>query len=323
MRTYKLKKLKRIHGIHFTPDSTRLLALGGTEVRGVETAVWLDLASGENVDRMDEMSDCYTLDPAMSRIVLAGAHQWQGIAPIQWKELPAGDAWHPFPGTPKKAKSAIPTFQEITGIAFDAAGERLAVSHYWRSRRAAQSDDSGYEHEVVILCFDPPQLLTRIWTPGSAQEIAFNADGTQIAFAGGVEGDPPVEVYDIATGKQLYQFEPPGTVTRCVLFTPDNRLIVANGRNVYVLPADKAETLFTLAGHPKQVNAVALTPDGKRILTASHDGTIRVWNADTGEALKAFDWQIGAITAVAFAPDGLTCAAVGLNGNVVVWDADE
>jgi WD40 repeat protein len=65
-----------------------------------------------------------------------------------------------------------------------------------------------------------------------------------------------------------------------------------------------------------------LTPDGKRLLTASHDGMIRVWDANTGEAGPAFDWDIGAVTAVAFSPDGLTCAAAGLNGKVIIWDVD-
>src|SRR6266571_3507383 len=31
------------------------------------------------------------------------------------------------------------------------------------------------------------------------------------------------------------------------------------------------------------VNSVALSPDGQRIVSGSHDGTIRVWNARTGE----------------------------------------
>ncbi|MDB5310651.1 MAG: hypothetical protein JWO38_4853 [Gemmataceae bacterium] len=70
------------------------------------------------------------------------------------------------------------------------------------------------------------------------------------------------------------------------------------------------------------MNAVALTRDGRRLLTASHDGLIRVWDAATGEPGPTFDWQVGPVTAVAFAPDGLTCAAAGLSGKVVAWDVD-
>jgi len=62
-------------------------------------------------------------------------------------------------------------------------------------------------------------------------------------------------------------------------------------------------------------------PDG-RVWSASADGTVCTWDADTGQAGPAFDWNIGPVTALAFAPDRLTCAAGGLSGKIVVWDVD-
>ena len=41
MRAYKLKKCKRVQGLHFTPDGARLLAVGGDEVRMVDTTLLL------------------------------------------------------------------------------------------------------------------------------------------------------------------------------------------------------------------------------------------------------------------------------------------
>ena len=76
MRAYKLKKCKRVHGIHFTPDGSRLLAVGGEEVRMVDCAVWLDLATGANVGRIEQFADCYAVDPALTRYVLGGVNLW-------------------------------------------------------------------------------------------------------------------------------------------------------------------------------------------------------------------------------------------------------
>jgi WD40 repeat protein len=89
---------------------------------------------------------------------------------------------------------------------------------------------------------------------------------------------------------------------------------------VYIFPPNGGEPQFVLGGHNGQVNAVAFSPGSKRLLSASHDGAIRVW--DEGHEVMAFDWKIGPVTAVAFSPDGLIAAAAGDKGQVVVWDVD-
>jgi WD40 repeat protein/tRNA A-37 threonylcarbamoyl transferase component Bud32 len=56
--------------------------------------------------------------------------------------------------------------------------------------------------------------------------------------------------------------------------------------------------------HQGTVNAVAYAPDGKTFVTASQDGTTRLWDAATGQALKAWREPKAQALAVAFAPDG-------------------
>jgi WD40 repeat protein len=186
-------------------------------------------------------------------------------------------------------------------------------------------------HELSIVDRDTGESHGELPTEVEARVMSFSADGARFAVTGGIDEDARVTVFDVAARRALFTYEPPGTITRCAQFLPDNRVVVANARDVYVLPAGGGDPQFALSGHPKQVNAVALAPDGRRLLTASHDGTIRAWEvpsakpegfANTGEAGASFDWKIGAITALCFAPDGLTCAAAGAKGDVVVWDVD-
>src|SRR5262249_23827192 len=44
--------------------------------------------------------------------------------------------------------------------------------------------------------------------------------------------------------------------------------------------------LRTLTGHAYSVNAVAVTPDGRRAVSASFDDTLKVWDLDSGAEIR-------------------------------------
>jgi WD40 repeat protein len=45
--------------------------------------------------------------------------------------------------------------------------------------------------------------------------------------------------------------------------------------------------ILMLSGHQERGNSAASSPDGRRIVTASEDGTARIWNAATGKEIVA------------------------------------
>ena len=79
--------------------------------------------------------------------------------------------------------------------------------------------------------------------------------------------------------------------------------------------------LKTLRGHLDAVTSVAFSPDGRRILTGSNDGTAKVWNAASGKELVTLKGHRGAVACAAFSPDGRRIATASTDGTAKVWEA--
>jgi len=77
----------------------------------------------------------------------------------------------------------------------------------------------------------------------------------------------------------------------------------------------------TLSGHTKRVECVAITPDGKRILSGSDDDTMRVWDAANGKALGS--WQASqhfVLSVVALSGQRAISAGAGRDPVLKIWD---
>jgi WD40 repeat protein len=84
--------------------------------------------------------------------------------------------------------------------------------------------------------------------------------------------------------------------------------------------ASKWEVQTTLKGHTDAVFSISFSPDGKVLATASRDGTVKLWETETGKALATLEGHDGDVYCVAFAPDGKTLVTAGDDKTVRVWD---
>jgi WD40 repeat protein len=74
---------------------------------------------------------------------------------------------------------------------------------------------------------------------------------------------------------------------------------------------------MTLKGHTDRVMSVAFSPDGKQL--ASADGTVKVWDAATGQEIPTLKRHIKGLNSVTFSPDGKRLSSAGRT--LKVWDS--
>ncbi|QIS21379.1 TIR domain-containing protein [Nocardia terpenica] len=73
----------------------------------------------------------------------------------------------------------------------------------------------------------------------------------------------------------------------------------------------------------KGVNTVAFSPDGKRIVSGGFDGTLRLWDTDSGQPIGVpLTGHTDSVTSVAFSPDGKRIVSGSNDQTVRLWDAD-
>ena len=76
-------------------------------------------------------------------------------------------------------------------------------------------------------------------------------------------------------------------------------------------------TLFRRTARDISVSAV-----GHRAVSSGSDGTIRIWDLDTGKQLHALTGHGDSVRAVAVSADGQRAVSCGDDGTVRIWDLD-
>jgi WD40 repeat protein len=153
--------------------------------------------------------------------------------------------------------------------------------------------------------------------------IAFSPDGKMLAASAGSDEqhNGVVRVWDLATGKErivLRSLDSPQPFW-CVAFSPDSKtLATASGLDVQLFDTSTFTARATLT-HVSSVRAMAYSPDGKLFATGQSDGSVRLFDTESGRERTALAGQTSSITSITFAANGKTLAATATTGATRVW----
>ncbi|MCH2612241.1 MAG: hypothetical protein MK006_14350 [Pirellulales bacterium] len=81
------------------------------------------------------------------------------------------------------------------------------------------------------------------------------------------------------------------------------------------------QPIRTLTGHEGPVYSVAFSPDNTTIASGSRDGTVTLWDSQSGAEIRTLTGHAGIVRSVAFSPDGKTIASVSFDKTVRLWDS--
>jgi RNA polymerase sigma factor (sigma-70 family) len=120
-----------------------------------------------------------------------------------------------------------------------------------------------------------------------------------------------VQIWDLASGMEVRHFEPPpGWLCHGNLLPGGDKVILAGWRVLlYDVRTGERSTQFEM--HQGDVPNSRLSPDGKILLTASWDGTARLYNFATGDILRVLTQQDEFVTAIDITADSRLIATGG------------
>ena len=340
-RTGELIGVQREHSngvadARFTPDGLRVVSVSADRT----VRVW-ELASGRTQTLLGHADgvDCVAVSPDGRRVVSGSRDSTLR-------------AWDDGSSLDPQLRGHL---RDVTAVAFRPDGARLATS----------------ARDGTVRVWDAATGLVLAVLRGHedfVDDLAWTADGQRIVSC---SKDHSVRTWDADTGASLSVFEDAvgEPATAIAVLPPGDRLAVGTADNrIVVLDAHGGERVTELDGGPSEegvrqsIVSLAVSPDGKALLSGSADQSLRLWSTATWEplhvprtysrphatfdpageriALGTYQGRVrlldahtleerallsghrGAVAGLAFGPDGSRLVSASADGTVRLWDPE-
>lgn len=237
------------------------------------------------------------------------------------------------------------------GLAFSPDGDRLAIADHdayavkvwdttsWQEIITLTGHTEGindvvFNHDGSRLATASSDTTARIWDAETGEAllileghngfvfgIDFSPDGMQVATG---SMDATAKIWDAESGRELLTLAGHTAGVSNVTFSPDGKYLTTGseeGAKIWDITPEGEREYLTLAGHSDVAFRLDYNPDGSRLATSSFDGTTRVWDLASGQALLTLAGHTSIVYDAKFNFDGSLLATSSYDGTVILWDA--
>jgi len=290
----------------FAPDGRRLIASRDAGIPDAphigEVSIW-DLESGDEIVKTaDRRNDTvYRMEMSADGGLLATAAGFDEQVVV-------------LDGETADEVFTVRAEAEIAAIAWDGAGELLAVSSW--DGAVTIVDRAGKE----VAALEAGDDL-------AVGSMSFSADGRHLALAifdAGRRPQPSVRGARIWDWRRDEMVGWIPTHLEGVRYDPTGALLATQhvSGDIHLWDAATYELSATLQGHRGIVWALDFNPDGTRLASGGADATVRLWDVPAAGPLLTLPAHTSHVTDVRFSPDGSRLASAAEDGTIRVWALD-
>lgn len=232
------------------------------------------------------------------------------------------------------------------------AGNRDRTARVWERLNGKEHlvlRGHGDVIESAVFSPEGTQILTaswdqtaRLWDFPSGREVrafkghahwllsaAFSRSG-DLAATGDRNGE--VKVWSLAGSGESLLLGEHGATVLSACFSPDAKGMVTaswGDATVKIWNVDQRKETLNFTGHQNPVQRALFSSDGQKVLSASQDGEVFLWRADTGKIIHEFKCEAmrGDYGGLAFSHDGARLAVAPCADQSVlpirVWNAND